>query len=41
MPQISLDILKIPQTLLTNKKYLINLPIPVKNDNLLKAKKII
>jgi hypothetical protein len=41
MPQISMDVLKIPQTLLTNKKYSLNLSIPVKNDNLMKAKKII
>jgi len=36
-----LDVLKIAQSLLTNKRYSINLPIPTKNDNLAKAKKII
>lgn len=41
MPQLSLDVLKIPQSLLTNKKYSINLPIPIRNDNLYKARKII
>jgi hypothetical protein len=40
-PQISLDVLKVPHSLLTNKKYSINLLIPSKNDNLSKAKKII
>jgi hypothetical protein len=41
MPQLSLDVLKIPQSVLTNKKYLINLPIPTRNDNLYKARRII
>jgi len=40
-PQISLDVLKVPQSLLTNKKYSISLNIPAKNDNLIKAKKIV
>lgn len=40
-PQLSLDVLKVPQTLLTNKRYSINLNIPARNDNLIKAKKII
>lgn len=41
LPQLSVEVLKIGQSLQTNRRYSIDLPIPLKNESLIKAKKII